>query len=49
MEINKQPVETAKQAVDLTTKPANRRTLLLVWRENSRRYLMVDESKIDKK
>ncbi len=49
LEINKQPVENAKQAVELTTKPKSKRTLLLVWRENVRRYVMVDETKGEKK
>ncbi len=49
LEINKQPVETAKQAVELTTKPKSKRTLLLLWRENVRRYVMVDETKTEKK
>jgi len=49
LEINKQPVETAKQAVELTTKPASKRTLVLLWREGARRYVMVDETKAEKK
>jgi serine protease Do len=49
LEINKQPVETAKQAVELTTKPASKRTLVLLWREGARRYVMVDETKSEKK
>ncbi len=49
IEINKQPVENAKQAVDLTTKPASKRTLVLLWREGVRRYVMVDETKVEKK
>ena len=49
VEINRQRVENAKQAVDLTTKPDTKRTLLLVWREGVRRYVMVDESKSAKK
>jgi serine protease Do len=48
-EINRQTVESAKQAVDLTTKPDNKRTLLLVWRDGARRYVMVDETKSEKK
>ncbi len=49
LELNKQPVESAKQAVELTTKPKSKRTLVLVWREGVRRYVMVDETKVEKK
>jgi serine protease Do len=48
-EINRQPVESAKQAVDLTAKPDTKRTLLLIWRDGVRRYVMVDETKPAKK
>ncbi|MBK8476626.1 MAG: DegQ family serine endoprotease [Opitutaceae bacterium] len=49
LEINRQPVESAKQAVDLTAKPDSKRTLLLVWRDGARLYVMVDETKPEKK
>jgi serine protease Do len=49
LEINRQPVESAKQAVELTTKPASKRTLVLVWRDGVRLYMMVDETKAEKK
>ena len=49
IEINKQPVDSAQRAVELTTKPATKRTLVLVLRGNARLYLMVDETKSEKK
>ena len=49
VEINRQRVENAKQAVDLTAKPDSKRTLLLVWRDGVRRYVMVDETMSAKK
>ncbi|HLP02664.1 MAG TPA: DegQ family serine endoprotease [Opitutaceae bacterium] len=49
IEINKKPVENAQQAVELTTKPATKRTLVLVLRGKARLYIMVDETKSEKK
>jgi serine protease Do len=49
VEINKKPVASAKDAVDLTTKPATKRTLVLVLRGKARLYLMVDETQPEKK
>ncbi len=49
LEINREPVDSAKKAVELTTKPKSKRTLLLLWREGVRRYVMVDETRVEKK
>jgi len=45
IEINKQPVKSAEDAVKLTSNAKDRITLLRVWSSNGSRYLVVDESK----
>jgi S1-C subfamily serine protease len=44
-EINRQPVQTAEQAVRMTEKPTDKTTLLRIWRDGGSRYVVVDESK----
>ncbi|HEU0008379.1 MAG TPA: PDZ domain-containing protein, partial [Verrucomicrobiae bacterium] len=44
LEINRQPVKNAEDAVRLTSNPKDKTTLLHVWSNGSRRYLVVDES-----
>jgi len=44
-EINRKPVKTAEEAVQMTENPADKRTLLRVWRDGASRYVVVDESK----
>ena len=44
-EINRHPVRSADEAVRLTENPADKTTLLRVWREGGSRYVVVDESK----
>jgi serine protease Do len=45
MEINKQPVKSADDAVKLTSNAKDRITLLHVWSSDGSHYLVVDESK----
>ena len=45
LEINKQPVKGAEDAVRLTENPKDKTTLLRLWREGGSRFLVVDESK----
>jgi serine protease Do len=44
LEINRQPVKSADDAVKLTEKPKDKTTLLRVWSKGSSRYVVVDES-----
>ena len=44
LEINKQPVKGAEDAVRLTENPKDKTTLLRLWRQGSSRFLVVDES-----
>ncbi|MHB9009436.1 MAG: PDZ domain-containing protein, partial [Limisphaerales bacterium] len=44
LEINRQPVKSAEDAVRLTSKAEDRTSLLRVWRDGNRRYVVVDES-----
>jgi serine protease Do len=44
-EINRQPIQNAEQAVRLTERADNKRSLLRVWRDGGSRYVVVDESK----
>lgn len=46
LEINRQPVRNAEDAVRLTENPKDRTTLLRVWREGNSRWVVVDESKV---
>ena len=43
LEINRQPVKSADEAVRLTEKPKDKTTLLRVWSNGGTRYLVVDE------
>ena len=45
-EINRKPVKTAEEAVQLTEKATDKTTLLRVWRDGGSRYVVVDESKV---
>jgi serine protease Do len=45
MEINRKPVKSAEDAVQLTEKVKDKRTLLRVWSQGGSRYVVVDESK----
>jgi serine protease Do len=44
VEINRKPVKTAEEAVQLTQNPKDKRTLLRVWSKGGTRYVVVDES-----
>ncbi len=44
-EINRKSVKTAQEAVDMTEHPADKTTLLRVWRNGGSRFVVVDESK----
>ncbi|HZR20933.1 MAG TPA: DegQ family serine endoprotease [Verrucomicrobiae bacterium] len=43
-EINRKPVKNAEEAVQMTEKTTDKKTLLRVWREGGSRYVVVDES-----
>jgi serine protease Do len=45
-EINRKPVKTAEEAVQMTEKATDKTTLLRIWRDGGSRYLVVDESKV---
>jgi serine protease Do len=45
LEINRQPVRNAQEAVKMTEKTEDKTTLLRVWREGNSRFVVVDESK----
>jgi serine protease Do len=45
LEINRQPVKTANEAVRMTEHPKDKITLLRVWSNGGSRYVVVDESK----
>jgi serine protease Do len=47
LEINRQPVKSADEAVRLTAKAEDKTTLLRIWREGNRRFVVVDESEAD--
>ena len=44
LEINRQPVETADEAVRLTERPEDMTTLLKIWSRGNTRFLVVDET-----
>ena len=44
LEINRQPVKSAEDAVKLTENPKDKTTLLRVWSNGGSRYVVVDES-----
>ena len=46
VEINREPVSSAEDAVNLTTNPKDPVTLLRVWRDGSTRFVVVDESEL---
>lgn len=43
-EINRQPVKSAEQAVEMTEQAKEKQTLVRVWREGASRYVVVDET-----
>ncbi|HEY5909846.1 MAG TPA: PDZ domain-containing protein, partial [Verrucomicrobiae bacterium] len=43
-EINRKPIKSAEEAVQMTEKGADKTSLLRVWREGGSRYVVVDES-----
>jgi serine protease Do len=45
-EINRKPVKTAEQAVQMTEKANDKTTLLRVWRNGGSRFVVVDESNV---
>lgn len=45
LEINRKPVKSAEEAVKLTEKGADKRTLLRVWRNGGSSFVVVDETK----
>lgn len=45
-EINRKPVKTAEEAVQMTEKATDKTTLLHIWRDGGSRYLVVDENKV---
>ena len=44
-EINRKSVKTAEEAVTMTEHPADKTTLLRVWRNGGSRFVVVDETK----
>jgi serine protease Do len=48
LEINKQPVTSAQDAVDLTSKSDSKKTLLKLWSRGSTIFVVVDESRSSK-
>ena len=48
LEINKQRVENAQAAVDLSAKAESKKTLLRVWTHGSKVFVVVDETATDK-
>jgi serine protease Do len=44
-EINRKPVKTAEEAVQMTEKTTDKTTLLRVWRDGGSRFVVVDETK----
>lgn len=44
LEINREPVRNADDAVRMTEQAKDKTTLLRAWREGNRHYLVVDES-----
>jgi Do/DeqQ family serine protease len=44
MEINKQPVRNAQEAVDLSAKADNKKTLVTLWSRGSKIFVVVDET-----
>ncbi|MDR2675792.1 MAG: DegQ family serine endoprotease [Opitutaceae bacterium] len=44
LEINRQPVRGAEDAVRLTSNPKSRKTLLLIWNQKGTRFVAVDET-----
>jgi serine protease Do len=45
-EINRKPIENAEQAVAACEKPAEKRTLVKLWRHGGTRYVVVDQSHV---
>jgi hypothetical protein len=45
LEIDRKPVATAEEAVELSAKVTKDKTLLRVWRDGGTRFVVVDESK----
>jgi serine protease Do len=44
LEINRQPVQSAEDAVRLTENPKSRKTLLLIWNQTGTSFIAVDET-----
>jgi serine protease Do len=44
-EINRKPVRNAEEAIAMTERNGNKRSLVRVWRDGGSRYVVVDESK----
>ena len=48
LEINKQPVTSAEDAVDLSAKAESKKSLLKLWSRGSTIFVVVDETDSDK-
>ena len=48
LEINKQPIANAQEAVELSTKAEGKKTLLKLWSRGSTVFVVVDESSTEK-
>jgi len=48
LEINKQPVRNAQDAVELSTKAEGKKTLLKLWSRGSTIFVVVDETATEK-
>jgi serine protease Do len=46
LEINREPVKSAEDAVRLTEQPADKTTLLKIWSRGTQRFIVVDENKV---
>jgi serine protease Do len=44
LEINRQPVSSADEAIQMTEKAEDKTSLLRIWRDGQSRFLVVDES-----
>jgi hypothetical protein len=46
LEINREKVTSAQDAVRLTENPADKTTLLKIWSKGAQRFIVVDESHV---